>query len=252
MKKRLLPAVSFFLLLTFCAAFAGQVPSVVAGPDPKLENLISKLRENQDKIQDMSATIVTTIKSDMKEKRTMEQKGTIQTKGKDKTRMEMITPMKQISITNGDKMAMINPETGQKFVQDLKKLKKQTGKQDLSGSPIDQTKILDYFNLSMKEEGIFQKSYVITGTPKEKNQFMGKIVFFVDAGRNVPTKIEIYNPQGKLISSTDMEYVKIKGLWVVSKTSSSMTIPGGKMDVSMRFEDVKINEGIPDSVFDVK
>lgn len=244
MYKKLAGFVALFVLLAFCVSFAAM--------DPKIDGIIKSIRDNQGKIKDMSAKIVTIIRSDAKEKKTMEQIGSLMTKGEDKSRMEMTAPVNQITITNKDKIAVINPQTGQKFVQDLRKLRKQAGQDAIGSSPTDQTKILDYFNLSVEEKGIFNKSYVIIGVPKKKNQFMGKMKFYVDGGRNVPTKIEVYNAQDKLISVSDIEYKKIKDIWVISKNSSWIAVPGGKMDVEMKFEDIKINEGIPDKVFEIK
>lgn len=242
MKKKILLALS---LLCVCAFSAGAI-------DPKLEGVISKLRENQSKIQDMSASIVTVLKSDTKEKKSMEQRGTLMIKGDNMSKMEMTAPVAQITVTNKDKMAIINPSTGKSMVQDLKKMRKDSGKDDIGKNPLDQTRILDMFDLSMEERGIISKSYVITGVPKDKNKFMCKIKFYVDAGRNVPTKVEVYNAQDKVISSSDLEYTKIKDIWVMSKNTSWISIPGGKMDVSMKFENIKINEGISDSAFAIK
>ncbi len=242
MKKRLALVLGLLVLCAFSATAL----------DPKIEGIISKIKENQMKIKDLSADIVTLIKSDTKDKKSLEQKGSILVKGEDKSRMEMTAPVPQITVTSKDKMMVVNPATGQKFVQDLKKLRKQTGKEDLGQNPLDQTKILDYFDLTVEERGIISKSYVITGTPKNKNKFMGKVKFYVDEGRYVPTKIEIYNAEGKLISGTDLGYIKIKDIWVVDKNSSWISVPGGKMEVSMRFNNIKINEGVSDKAFEIK
>jgi len=207
-------------------------------------DVIAKIRDNQNKIQDLSAQITTTIKSD-KEKKSMEQKGVIMVKGNDKSRMEMLSPMAQLTVTNGDKMMITNPATGKKFG-------KQTGQSDVGQNPLDQTKILDSLNLSMEEKGFFFKSYVITGTPKKQNAMMGKIKFYVDGGKFVPTKLEIYNSQDKLVTASDINYTKIKDIWVISQNSSWIDVPGGKVTISMKFSDVKVNEGIDDKVFEIK
>lgn len=241
MKKRFALALGLLVLSAF----------TVSALDQKIESVISKIRENQAKILDMSANITTILKSDAKEKKSIQQSGTIKIKGDDMSRMEMTAPVPQITITNKDKLAVINPATGKSFVQDLKKLRAQTGKDNIGKNPLDQTKMLDYFDLTIEEKGIISKSFIITGVPKDKNNFMGKVKFYVD-GRNVPTKVEIYNTENKLISSSELEYIKIKDIWVMSKNKSWITVPGGKMDVSMSFENIKINEGIADSIFEIK
>ena len=49
-----------------------------------------------------------------------------------------------------------------------------------------------------------------------------------------------------------MEYKNIKNIWVLSKNTSWVEVPGGKMEVTMKLEDVKINESISDSEFEIK
>lgn len=220
----------------------------------KVEDLLAKIKEGQSKVKDLQADIVTIIRSDMGGKKEAEQKGHIWIKGEDKSKMEMVSPLKQISITSGKKMAVINPETGQKFVQDLEAMRKKTGQMDLGKNVMDQTKALEYFNLSVKEVGGFFggiKEYVISGTPKEKNKFLGRIEFTVDAKKFVPTRIDIYNPQGNLVSSSAIDYAQIKDIWVIAKNVSEVKLPSGKMKMEMRFENIRLNEGIPDKEFQI-
>ncbi len=241
-KKRIVLALGMLLLVS-AMSFAA---------DPKIDGVIAKIRDNQNKIQDLSANISTKLRSDTKDKKSLEQKGSIMIKGADMSRMEMSSPIPQLSVTNKDKMMMVNPATGQKMVQDLKKLRKQTGKDDLGQNPLDQTRILDYFNLSLEEKGIFFKSFVLSGTPKDPKKFAGTIKFYVDESKYVPTKIEIYNQENKLVSLSNLSYTKIKDIWVVNKNSSWIVIPNGKMYVDMKFENIKINEGISDKAFEIK
>jgi outer membrane lipoprotein-sorting protein len=220
----------------------------------KVEDLLTKIREGQSKVKDLQADITTIIKSDMGGKKEAEQKGHIWIKGEDKSKMEMISPLRQISITSGKKMAVINPETGQKFVQDLTAMRKKTGQMDLGKNVMDQTKALEYFNLSVKEVGGFfggVKEYVISGTPKEKNKFLGRIEFTVDAKKYVPTRIDIYNPKNSLVSSSAIEYVQIKDIWVITRNLSEVKLPSGKMRMEMRFDNIKVNEGMPDKIFEI-
>ncbi|OGC21385.1 hypothetical protein A3J90_04590 [candidate division WOR-1 bacterium RIFOXYC2_FULL_37_10] len=225
--------------------------SSIAFAAPTAEEIVSKIHENQNKINSMSAKIVTTIKSD-KNSKAIEQKGIMKTKGHGKVLIEMEKPVKQVTIINGDKMFVENKSTGQKFVQDLSKIRQQTGQKNVGGDPFDQTKILDNFNLSLEEKGFFKKSYIITGIPKDKSSLFSKIKFYVDASRSVPTKLEIYDANDKLVTQADVEYKNIKNIWVLSKNTSWVEVPGGKMEVTMKLEDVKINESISDSEFEIK
>lgn len=247
------------LLIVICLGFSiwflgfgmGSV-AAVGQIDPAIQEILAKVKDNQGKIKDMQAEVITVIRSEIGQKKTMEQKGKMWIKGADKTKMEITSPIKQISITSGDKMIVVNPETGQKYVQDLKMLRKKTGQVDFGSNPMDQTKALAYFNLKLKKAGglLGPRENIIEGTPREKNKFLGKVNFIIDAGRNLPTKIEIYNPQGSLVSSSDIEYIKIKDIWVIEKNKTIVKMPNGKMDVEMKFQNIKLNEGIADSVFE--
>ncbi|MFA4966670.1 MAG: outer membrane lipoprotein-sorting protein [Candidatus Margulisiibacteriota bacterium] len=221
------------------------------GVDPGVEDVLNKIATNQSLIKDMQADVITVIKAEMKEKKESRQKGKIWVKGDDKSKMEMIEPVKQVTITSGDKMAMIDPATGQKFVQDLKKLREKNGQVDLGqgSKTMDKKKMYDFFNLKLvKSSG---KQIIIEGNPKKANKFLGKVNFYVDTDRYLPVKIEIYNPTGGVVSTSDIEYAKINNIWVISKSVSEVKLPGGKMKAEMRFENIKVNEGISDSVFKI-
>ena len=94
------------------------------------------------------------------------------TKGKDKSKIEMLSPMKQTTITNGSKMATINADTGQKFIQDLSKIKGQAPAGQGRGQ-MDLDKAKEYFDLSLKKTK--SGAYIISGQPKQNNKFLGKM-----------------------------------------------------------------------------
>ena len=251
-----------------------------------LEDLITNLQSNQSKIKDLYAETVTTITSNIampgakdKGPQKMVQKGKMWTKGKDKSKIEMLSPMKQTTITNGDQMAIINPETGQKMVQDLKKLKGQGALRQSSGQAsskgqegMNLEKAKEYFDLSLSKKG---DDYVIIGIPKEANKFLGKMEFYVDPEKWVPTKILMYSPsvasakeggpKDKLMSQSEIEYkefsvsyseapsaARSEGVWVPVKNISNISTPAGKMSVEMEFENVKVNKGMSDKEFKIE
>ena len=84
---------------------------------PSIEAIIAKIKGNQSEIKDMSADIETTITSTLKDSKPIVQKGRILTKSPDKSKFEIFSPMKQITITNGDMMCVISPDTGMRFTQ---------------------------------------------------------------------------------------------------------------------------------------
>lgn len=210
-----------------------------------VDELFAKLKDNQGKIKDMQADVATKMVSNAKGMKDMTQKGHIWTKGKDKSKMEITSPQKQISITNGTKVAMISPDTGQKYVQDLSKT---PGGEKQESAQMDFEKAKEKFNFSIKE---FSKGYLIVGVPRGSNKIMGKMEVFVDGKKLVPEEIRVFNADSKKISDTRIEYKEIKGILVASRSFSSVSMPGGEMKIDMVYDNIKINENIPDSVFDV-
>lgn len=237
------------------------IASSLCAADLSLDEVINNIQSNQGKIHNMYAETKTTIVSNMaipgqesKGPQKMVQKSKMWTKG-EKSKIEMISPTKQITINDGKQMAIINPETGQKMVQDLSKVKNPLGASQGEAMSLD--KAMEYFDLSLKDADAY---YIITGVPKQKNKFMGKMEFYIDSAAWVPKKVLMYDAAGKLISQSTMEYKKIEigkgedkdSIWQLVKSVSNVNTPMGKMDVEMVFENIKVNAGISDKEFEVK
>ncbi|HTY12627.1 MAG TPA: outer-membrane lipoprotein carrier protein LolA [Candidatus Omnitrophota bacterium] len=219
-----------------------------------LDDLIGKIQDNQNKVQDMYADTVTTINSNFSAPgstqsgpKEMVQKGKIWTKGKDKTKVEIDSPMKQVTISNGKMLAMINPATGQKYVQDISKIKGREQLGDQSNG-VDLAKAKQYFDLSVRQDG---NNYVITGKPKQANKFLARIEFYIDGGNWTTSKLLVYGPKDKLMSESKIEYQQVNGAMVPSKTTANIDSPAGKMKVSMQFNNIKVNQGINDNEFKI-
>jgi outer membrane lipoprotein-sorting protein len=238
-------------------------PSAVFAADISPEALITKLKEAQSLVKDLQADTKTVITSNIsipgapsKGTQTVTQTGHIWQKGADKSKVEITSPMKQITITNGSMMTMIDPNTGQKTTQDLSKVQGAGS----TGQGMDATKALDYFNLtvSTNEAGTGEaKVYVISGTPKEANQFLGRIDFFIDAEKYIPIRISIYTPKGALMSLSEMEYEPVEvssaeTVYVPKKIKSVVTMQMGSINTEMDYENIKVNQGIKDSVFEAE
>lgn len=245
-RKVMFKKLSLFLVIVLVLV------SPIYSADLSLEDIIGKIQSNQSRIKDMYAETTTKITSnfqlttDNKSKtQTMVQKGKMWTKGSDKSKIEMLSPIKQITITSGDQMAIINPDTGQKMIQDLKKLKGQVPGGKGQGE-MDLAKAMEYFNLSVAKK---DEDYIITGVPKEANKFLGKMEFYVDSEKWVPVKILMYGPKDKLMSQSVIEYQEVSGVWVPVKNVSNVNTPAGAMKVEMEFNNVKVNKGISDREF---
>lgn len=245
---------SMIVIISLLAPAAFTATSEVSATD-----LIAKMKSQQALIQDLQADTTTTITSNIsipgapsKGPQTMTQTGHIWQKGKDKSKVEITSPMKQVTITNGSMMTIISPDSGQKVTQDLSKMQG-AGK----GQGIDQTKALDYFNLSVtKTEGATGESdiYVISGTPKTSNQFLGRMDFFIDAEKYIPLRIAMYTPKGALMSLSEIKYEPVavsstETAYVPQKITSLVTMSMGSVNTEMVYENIAVNQGIDDSVF---
>ena len=94
------------ILLLFGLLF---IPSVAFAADLGLDDIIQNIQSNQSKVKDMYAETTTTITSSIampgsesKGPQKMVQKGKIWTKGESKSKIEMLSPTRQVTITNGD------------------------------------------------------------------------------------------------------------------------------------------------------
>jgi outer membrane lipoprotein-sorting protein len=225
--------------------------SVALASDLTLDDVIKNLQVNQAKIKDMYAETETTITSNMalpgqesKGPQKMVQKSKMWAKGQSKSRIEVVSPSKQVTITNGDIITIINQDTGQSFTQDLSKTREKAGLP--GGGSMELAKALDYFDLSVTQK---DGQYVISGKPKQVNKFLGRMEFYIDSDRWLPVKIIMYTPANKVMSTTEMRYKKISDIWIATETSSAATTPMGAIKTEMVLENIKINQDISDSEF---
>lgn len=241
------------LLILIIMLFSTLSCSVFAA-DITVSDLLARMKTQQALITDMQADTKTTITSNLSMPgqpsngpQTMTQTGHIWTKGKDKSKTEIISPTKQTTITNGNIMTVIDPASGRKLTQDMSKLP------GAGGKSMDPEKALDYFDLSVTESG--STEYVLTGTPKQANQFLGRMDFFIDGARNIPVRIAMYAPKGALMSLSEMEYEPVQvssseTAYVATKIKSIVTMQMGSVNSEMEYEDVKVNQGIEDKEFE--
>jgi outer membrane lipoprotein-sorting protein len=245
LKKSILFLALFLIAATACAV------------DLTIDEIINKVQANQGKIRDMYAETTTTMTSNIampgqegKGPKTMEQKARLWTKGEKLSKIETLTPIHQITVTNGTQMAIINVDTGQKVVQDLAKLNKEAGgmMSGQSGGRVSLDKVREYFTLTMFEDN---GAYVVRGVPKKANPLMGRMEFYIDRDKWVPVKVMLYDTKGKQISRSDIKYQQINSIWVPETNKSDMTTPMGTMKIEMSYDNVKINSGLKDELFTI-
>ena len=255
MSKKIVSFAIMFLLVS--VSFASSLT---------VDDVVKNMQSNQSKIKDMYSEMTTTITSNLampnsanKGPQTMIQKSRMWTKGTDKSKIEVLSPTKQTTITNGNIMTMIDPQSGQKVTQDMSNLP--AGKAGIKGqagmagsNSMNLAKALEMFDMTVSQK---EALYIMEAKPKKTNPVIGKMSFFIDPTRWLPIKIIIYTPQGKDLSRaqsremsvTEMQYSEINGVWVATKTTSAVKTPMGNMSTEMVMENVKVNGGIGDGEF---
>jgi hypothetical protein len=69
--------------------------------------------------------------------------------------------------------------------------------------------------------------------------------------------------EGKLMSQSEIEYQRFsisyseapsiarsEGVWVMTKTISNVSMPMGSMKMEMKYENIKVNQGLKDQEFE--
>ena len=247
---------------------------------PTPQEITNKINENNAKVLDLQATMITTIKSSMLGGQPITQRATFYKKGTDKSRVEMTIPamaggkaQKQTTITNGDESWMIGSD-GQVVESPMAANKVANNANNANAK--DPTAYLKYFELTVDEVsspplGGFRgpsdnqiTCYLITGTPKpntelSNNQYFGSIKMYIDKTRYVPVQMQIYKQDGSLLMESSMTYVQIKDISVNDKSITKMTIamPGQgtfqannqTMEIVVEYKGLKVNEGLKDELF---
>jgi len=220
-----------------------------------VDEIIGKMKDNQNKIKDMYAETVTIMdmsgfpkpKKGKAPEMKMEQKGKLWVKGEDKSRVELDSPVKQIMVTNGEKLIMINPKTGEKLSQDLKQAKKQNPI-NFQGGNFGLSKLKEQYNMSVREKG---NELAIICEPKNKKEVGVSIEIYIDKDKWLAKEISVKTNEGLMVSNTDIEYQNVSGAWVPKKMNSMANAIFGKMKIKMLFNNIKVNQGIDDKVFKI-
>lgn len=232
-----------YVILLFVAAIF-ILSQISFAQDLNLDDLIGKIQENKAKIVDMYSEMKTTMTGQGKmSSMNSVQKARMWEKGDDMSKIEMLEPIKQTTIRNGDKLIIIDGSSGKKTVKDLSTDK--FAASSSSQGKMDFNKMKEMFDLSVSANA---DTYIIACTPKNVG-FIGKIEIYVDNKNFVSVKILTYDRNNKVINETAMEYTEISGIFVPQKTHSSVNSPMGKMTVDVEFLNIKVNEGIKDEEF---
>ncbi len=183
------------------------------------DQIVNKMKENQDTIKDFSATMVM---SSSFMGNNLEMKAKILNKMPGKSRIELIEPAEmagQVTVSDGNTIwsydprtnvvtNMALPERDNSFQMDYRFIKELFNKTDIS------------YQTTEKFEG--RNVYVIKGSPKNAETMIGgRYTMFVDSETWMPLKIDMFDKDDKLI-------------------------------ISIEYREIKFNTGIPDSEFEFK
>jgi outer membrane lipoprotein-sorting protein len=243
-------------LFFLCALCLLALPALAA---PSAEELSAQMKAVSAQIQDMQATMITTIVSSLMGNKPMIQSAKIIKKG-DKTRMEMTIPGMggqpariQTTITSGNETWVIGNDGAVRKMG----LGQGSGGKGQGNTGMDPAKYMDTFTITVNETS---QNYMLIGTPKAGgtavNAYFGKIVTTVPKAAMTPTLLQIYKPDNSILMTTTMEYREINGCPVATKTITSMTIgiSGARaqtMKITVEYKDVAVNQGVEDGVFAV-
>lgn len=219
-----------------------------------VDQVILKLKENQGKIQDMSAdmsmalsTIVTMPGANTSSAMTAEQKGRLLLKDNDKLKMIISSPNKAETTLNGSKILQVMPGSGNRVVKI-----RNPGDPAYGGPNETQTLNINWDNINesyylmLTQRG---SETAISATPRLDNQTIGEVKYIVDPSRWVVTRFFEYDPDGKQLLQSDIEYVNLNETWVPAVVSTSANVMLTRIDSTMTLTNVQINQGLSDDEF---
>lgn len=101
----------------------------------------------------------------------------------------------------------------------------------------------------LREETIEGKAcFVVESAPKESGYMYSKTITWVMKDNYLGLKREFYDDRGRLLKELTLkDYAKISGFWTLLEVQ--MENVQGNHRTTMKFSDVKVNQGIPDSKF---
>jgi outer membrane lipoprotein-sorting protein len=255
--KKIVLLIGLFLLFISINSYAVTV-----------DEIIEKLEENQEKIEDITADVVMEISVAGKTTIQEMQMWSKQDKTKievEEVKSEKLTPLENDSLTgqegksetelpmtvimDADKMTI--KQAGKELqVIDLKEVKDK--RKAIPQTPPGLTlqkgmgELLRKSDVTItREEG---NEITLSVIPEESNPLMQKLDMVVDMEKGVITQQKMYSNMG--MSFCSMEYEKKDEIWVLKKFT--MTSNLGQMGISTikaEYKNVEVNKGIKDKMF---
>jgi outer membrane lipoprotein-sorting protein len=101
----------------------------------------------------------------------------------------------------------------------------------------------------LREETIDGKAcFVVESTPKESGYIYSKTITWVMKDNYLGLKREFFDDRGRLLKVLTLkDYAKISGFWTLLEVQMENVLRNHR--TLMKFSNVKVNQGIPDSKF---
>jgi outer membrane lipoprotein-sorting protein len=218
----------------------------------KVEEVLQAVGKNTDKITSMKAKVV--IKTNLPEGEEQINLPTSQEfnywfKKPDKVKMEMLKPMKQVIVYDGEMMLMRNPLTGEVIKQ------KTPAGVGIGGNMLDVKSIREMIKkqgLKLKKSLPKKGAYVLEGKWEEEGK-KTKTEMTVNFKKGVIERIKVMGENGEEISVMDLEYKKFPGnIWVPVRMVSKINAGGKEITTTTCWQNISVNLEIPDEEFQLK
>lgn len=230
-----------FLLLGCLFIATGCRPQTVEG-------VLSSLESRQKMLKTLQADITTIIQPYGDEGPEIRQTGKIFTETPNKSRVEITSPFNQVTITNGNKMQIEDPHGKRSRPEDLSKMSDKPVMPQ-GGGATQLAEALGQFDLRIREQA--GKVIEIEGTPKKTNANLTKIVVIISKEILLPIQITLWGP-AEMMSDTHIEYQRISGIYVPVKNRAEVALAHGKMTVDIQFENIIVNQPLPEEIFQIR
>ncbi|MFH1562495.1 MAG: outer membrane lipoprotein-sorting protein [Nitrospirota bacterium] len=220
-----------------------QTEILFINADLTAEDILQKVADNFNKIEDIMATITTT--GSIGTETYPETNGTLLMKKPDK--VKIITPSKdETIIINGEKMYVITQ--GEVEEVDIKEIS------DISPSSLDFYYYLDEFK-DMHEIVIKDHQdniYILEATPKIPQFRYEKMILYIDYSTGLDVKKEVFyentpNPQ---LTTEIEEYQLINNIYIPTKLVEKIVFEDAVVESISTYTNIQLNTGIPDSEFE--
>lgn len=209
-----------------------------------LETILKKIGENSGKINTMRAKMVITTKSEDKTIPAIIQEVNYLSKKPDKIKMEMLKPMNQIIVYDGNMMYMKNPVDGKIIKQEMPK-GSETGMFDFDK---DIKKMIEGKEIILKSTVIEGKKYILESKVEQDKEKM-RTEMAIDIEKGTIDKIEIFDQNEKKISMIEMEYKCFKNIWVPVKMMNTIIVNEKKLISEVLWKNVSVNFEIGNEEF---